>query len=107
MLFRLAENLLTSFLAAVTSGSWMLTQRINASRFSRCSQRCAALRSRAILPGCRVKVGDQVKFACVDGPEFDAHAVDFDDLIARLRRFTRSETAALERWQESCRVAAG
>ncbi len=57
--------------------------------------------------GCRVKVGDQVKFACVDGPEFDAHAVDFDDLIARLRRFTRSETAALERWQESCRVAAG
>ena len=57
--------------------------------------------------GCRVKVGDQVKFACVDGPEFDAHAVDFDDLIARLRRFTASETAALERWQESCRVAVG
>jgi sulfide dehydrogenase subunit beta len=57
--------------------------------------------------GCRVKVGDQVKFACVDGPEFDAHAVDFDDLMARLRRFAASEAAALERWQESCRVAAG
>jgi sulfide dehydrogenase subunit beta len=57
--------------------------------------------------GCRVKVGDRVKFACVDGPEFDAHAVDFDDLMARLRRFTASETAALERWRESCRVATG
>lgn len=57
--------------------------------------------------GCRVKVGDRVRFACVDGPEFDGHAVDFDDLMARLRRFTSSETAALERWQESCRVATG
>jgi sulfide dehydrogenase subunit beta len=57
--------------------------------------------------GCRVKVGDQVKLACVDGPDFDAHAVDFDDLAARLRRFAASERAALERWQETCRVAAG
>ena len=29
--------------------------------------------------GCRVKVGDEVKFACVDGPDFDGHQVDFDD----------------------------
>jgi NAD(P)H-flavin reductase len=57
--------------------------------------------------GCRVKVGDRVKFACVDGPEFDAHAVDFDDFMARLRRFKTSETAALDRWRESCRVATG
>jgi len=56
--------------------------------------------------GCRVKVGDQVKFACVDGPDFDGHAVDFDDLMARLRRFKASETHALERWQESCRIRA-
>ncbi len=34
--------------------------------------------------GCRVKVGEQVKFACVDGPDFDGHQVDFDDLMARL-----------------------
>ena len=34
--------------------------------------------------GCRVKVGDRVKFACVDGPDFDGHEVDFDDLMARL-----------------------
>jgi NAD(P)H-flavin reductase len=56
--------------------------------------------------GCRVKVGGQVKFACVDGPDFDAHQVDFDDLMARLRRFATEERAALERWSESCRMAA-
>ena len=37
--------------------------------------------------GCRVKIGDKVKFACVDGPDFDGHQVDFDDLMARLRRY--------------------
>ena len=41
--------------------------------------------------GCRVKVGDQVKFACVDGPDFDGHQVDFDDLMARLRRYDEEE----------------
>jgi len=57
--------------------------------------------------GCRVKIGDRVRFACVDGPDFDAHEVDFDDLMARLRRFKASEAAALERWTESCRLPAG
>jgi len=33
--------------------------------------------------GCRVTVGGETKFACVDGPEFDAHQVDFDELSAR------------------------
>jgi NAD(P)H-flavin reductase len=54
--------------------------------------------------GCRVKVGDQVKFACVDGPDFDGHLVDFDDLMVRLQRFTKEEKAAHERWSESCRM---
>jgi len=35
--------------------------------------------------GCRVSVGGKTQFACVDGPEFDAHQVDFDGLINRLR----------------------
>jgi sulfide dehydrogenase subunit beta len=56
--------------------------------------------------GCRVKVGDQVKFACVDGPDFDGHQVDFDDLMARLVRYKRAEHDAMERWQESCRIRA-
>ncbi len=55
--------------------------------------------------GCRVRVGGKTKFACVDGPEFDGHAVDFDDLMSRLRRFKADETAALERWQRECAAA--
>jgi NAD(P)H-flavin reductase len=54
--------------------------------------------------GCRVKVGNQVKFACVDGPDFDGHLVDFDDLMMRLQRYTKEEKAAHERWSESCRM---
>jgi NAD(P)H-flavin reductase len=54
--------------------------------------------------GCRVRVGGRVRFACVDGPDFDAHQVDFDDLAARLRRFKDEEQTALARWTESCRM---
>ena len=54
--------------------------------------------------GCRVKIGDGIKFACVDGPDFDAHQVDFDDLMARLGRFRPEEQAALRKWEESCRL---
>ena len=39
---------------------------------------------------CRVTVGGKVKFACVDGPDFDGHQVDFKELIARQRRFKRA-----------------
>jgi sulfide dehydrogenase subunit beta len=54
--------------------------------------------------GCRVKIGDEVKFACVDGPDFDGHRVDFGDLMARLARYRPDEKRALERWQEACRM---
>jgi len=54
--------------------------------------------------GCRVKIGEQVKFACVDGPDFDGHLVDFEDLTARLVRYKRAETEALEHFQDSCRM---
>jgi NAD(P)H-flavin reductase len=54
--------------------------------------------------GCRVKIGETVKFACVDGPDFDGHLVDFDDLMARLTRYREAEKQALERWNESCRM---
>ena len=55
--------------------------------------------------GCRVKIGNQVKFACVDGPDFDGHQVDFDDLMTRLRRFATQERSAAERWSENCRMS--
>jgi NAD(P)H-flavin reductase len=54
--------------------------------------------------GCRVKIGGQVKFACVDGPDFDGHKVDFDDLMMRLKRYAEEEKGALARWSESCRL---
>jgi NAD(P)H-flavin reductase len=45
--------------------------------------------------GCRVKVGGVVKFACVDGPDFDANQVDFKELLARLSQYKSEEAAAL------------
>ncbi len=46
---------------------------------------------------CRCKVGDQTKFACVDGPEFDGHLVDFGNLKRRLRMFKDQEALSLRR----------
>src|SRR5512143_400465 len=56
--------------------------------------------------GCRVKIGEVVKFACVDGPDFDGHLVDFDDLMARLTRYRTAEKEAMERWTQSCKMKA-
>jgi ferredoxin--NADP+ reductase len=41
--------------------------------------------------GCRVSVGGETKFACVDGPEFDGHKVDFDELMRRLQAYCDDE----------------
>jgi ferredoxin--NADP+ reductase len=47
--------------------------------------------------GCRVAVGGETKFTCVDGPEFDGHQVDFDLLMKRLRAFKKIEDEAHEK----------
>ena len=44
---------------------------------------------------CRVTVAGKTKFVCVDGPEFDAHAVDFDEMLTRLRQYKQEETRAM------------
>jgi ferredoxin--NADP+ reductase len=54
--------------------------------------------------GCRVTVGGKMKFACVDGPEFEGAAVDFDELIARNRSYIDFERIADERG--ACQLAA-
>lgn len=54
--------------------------------------------------GCRVKIGNEIKFACVDGPDFDGHKVDFNDLMMRLKRYAEEEKVALDRWSENCRM---
>ena len=50
--------------------------------------------------GCRVLVGNSSKFACVDGPEFDAHEVDFDVLTQRNRMYRDKEAASLETFKK-------
>ena len=45
--------------------------------------------------GCRVSVGGATKFACVDGPDFDAHQVDFDELMSRQRSYHTEEQCKL------------
>ena len=45
---------------------------------------------------CRVTVGGKTKFVCVDGPEFDAHGVDWDEMLSRMRSYKAEETAAME-----------
>jgi ferredoxin--NADP+ reductase len=42
----------------------------------------------------------------VDGPDFDGHLVDFDDLTMRLGRYREEEAVAMRRWSESCRLLA-
>jgi len=46
--------------------------------------------------GCRVSVGGETKFVCVDGPEFDGHQVDFDLLMSRQRQYLPQEKASLD-----------
>ena len=55
--------------------------------------------------GCRVTVGGKVRFACVDGPEFDAHQVDFDELTRRTRAYLAQEKLVREEYL--CRIGLG
>ena len=54
--------------------------------------------------GCRVSVGGETKFACVDGPEFDGHSVDYDELSNRLRAYTEVEQASREAYEAQCKA---
>ena len=52
--------------------------------------------------GCRVRYNNTSKFTCVDGPEFDAHLVDFDELLKRQGRFIDKEKQSLKEYE--CRI---
>jgi len=56
---------------------------------------------------CRVEVGGQTKFTCVDGPDFDGHQVDWDVLFARQRIYLDEEKRSLERWEHACKAGVG
>ncbi len=55
--------------------------------------------------GCRVLVDGKSKFACVDGPEFDGHAVDFDLLMQRNSMYRAAEQAVMAQWRESAEAS--
>ncbi|MCP4582602.1 MAG: sulfide/dihydroorotate dehydrogenase-like FAD/NAD-binding protein [candidate division Zixibacteria bacterium] len=57
--------------------------------------------------GCRVSLGEETKFACVDGPDFDGHKVDFDLLTKRLRAYGEQEKQAMHRFlaEPGCKLA--
>lgn len=55
--------------------------------------------------GCRVEVGGQTKFVCVDGPEFDGHKVNFDLMIKRMNAYKKQEQQALEEYKKhKCKI---
>ena len=54
--------------------------------------------------GCRVSVGGTIKFACVDGPEFDAHQVDFKNLTDRNRMYAEYEKRSLKLFEHRCKL---
>ena len=56
--------------------------------------------------GCRVSIGGEQKFVCVDGPEFDGHLVDFAELTARLSAYREQEQAALAHFLQARELAA-
>ena len=56
--------------------------------------------------GCRVTVGGRTQFVCVDGPEFDGHQVDFDELMLRQRMYVTKERQALDQYHEECKLLA-
>jgi len=54
--------------------------------------------------GCRITVGGKVRFACVDGPEFDGHKIDFGELMMRQAYYKSQEQRAMERYEHQCRM---
>ncbi len=54
--------------------------------------------------GCRVLLEEGAQFVCVDGPEFDGHKVDWDNLLARQQFYREEERLAVERWEHECRL---
>jgi len=54
--------------------------------------------------GCRVLLDDGAKFVCVDGPEFDAHKVDWGSLLSRLQFYREEERQAVERYDHKCKL---
>jgi len=56
---------------------------------------------------CRVEIGGETKFTCVNGPDFDAHQVDWDVLMSRQKSYCDEEKCSLDQWEDYCRSQMG
>lgn len=91
--FTVGPPIMMKFVAAITKPSGVKTE---------CSLNPIMVDGTGMCGACRVDVGGEMKFACVDGPEFDAHEVDFDLLMTRLDTYKEQENVAAKSYQRKC-----
>jgi NAD(P)H-flavin reductase len=91
--FAVGPPVMMKFVAATTKPFGVKTE---------CSLNPIMVDGTGMCGACRVEVGGLTKFACVDGPEFDAHEVDFDLLITRLETYKKEEARAYEDFKQQC-----
>jgi NAD(P)H-flavin reductase len=94
--FTVGPPIMMKFVAATTKPFGIKTE---------CSLNPIMVDGTGMCGACRVEVGGETKFACVDGPEFDAHQVNFDLLMKRLETYKTQEKVALEHYQQGCGCA--
>lgn len=91
--FTVGPPVMMKFVAATTKPYGIKTE---------CSLNPIMVDGTGMCGACRVEVGGATKFACVDGPEFDAHEVDFDLLIKRLETYKAQEKRAVDHYNQTC-----
>jgi NAD(P)H-flavin reductase len=91
--FTVGPPLMMKFVAATTKPFGVKTE---------CSLNPIMVDGTGMCGACRVEVGGKTMFACVDGPEFDAHEVNFDLLIKRLETYKAQEQSAIEDFKDKC-----
>ena len=80
----------------------MLTKKYNVSTVA--SLNTIMVDGTGMCGACRVSIGGKTKFVCVDGPEFDAHQVDFNEMLLRLGAYQDMEVAAYQKYLEKVEV---
>jgi len=85
--------------AVMMKDTSLLTKKYNIPTFA--SLNSIMVDGTGMCGACRVSVGGETKFVCVDGPEFNAHEVDFDELLMRLRAYSEKEKSAYERYLQN------
>jgi NAD(P)H-flavin reductase len=91
--FTVGPPVMMKFVAATTKPYGVKTE---------CSLNPIMVDGTGMCGACRVEVAGETKFACVDGPEFNAHDVNFDLLIKRLDTYKSQETKAMDAYKKAC-----